>query len=403
MADPQTEPRDRAPRGGRRPGAGQRLEDFLRDYTAGVSREGFRRLMRRDAAEAYAVLTRDQPPGAEPTGGPARFFNRVRVLFLGLSYKLTPVRRLLFAGAIVAAVLNLGQCGLDLDRNGDGGVSLQLDGSPLWSTVSIGLLVFLLALELVDRVRVRDELEVARQLQRDLLPERAPEVPGWRFAHSYRTANEIGGDYYDFALLPDGRLALVSGDASGHGMAAGLLMAIANATLQTAITADPSPRAVAGQLNRTLCVTGGPRAFMTLFYGLLDPASGRLDYLCAGHPFPLLRRAAGGVEELGRGGLPLGLRPGLEIAPAATVLAQGDLLLLYTDGLPEALDPGGQAFGFERLSGLLAQGGGAAAVHDRVAAALDRHTRDATLADDVSLVAVERLAEGQPIPPPAVD
>jgi len=401
MADPQTEPRDRAPRGGRRPGAGQRLEDFLRDYTAGVSREGFRRLMRRDAAEAYAVLTRDQPPGAEPTGGPARFFNRVRVLFLGLSYKLTPVRRVLFAVAIVAAVLNLGQCGLDIDRGGDaGGFAVHVNGSPLWSTVSIGLLVFLLALELVDRVRVRDELEVARQLQRDLLPDRAPEVAGWRFAHSYRTANEIGGDYYDFLPLPDGRLALVSGDASGHGMAAGLLMAIANATLQTAIAADPAPRAVAAQLNRTLCVTGGPRAFMTLFYGLLDPASGRLDYLCAGHPFPLLRRAVGGVEELGEGGLPLGLRPGLEAEPASTSLAPGDLLLLYTDGLPEALDAAGQAFGFDRLGGLLAQGGPAAAVHDRIAAALDHHTREAALADDVSVVVVERLAEGPAIPPP---
>lgn len=394
MPDPQPEPNDRPPGPRRRHGAGRRLESFLRDYTAGVSREGFRRLVRRDAAEAYAVLTRDQPAGAEPKGGPARWFHRARVLFLGLSYKLTPVRRVLFAAAIVAAVLNLGQCGIDVDRGDGGGVSVQLDGSPLWSTVSIGLLVFLLALELVDRVRVRDELEVARQLQRELLPDRAPELPGWRFAHSYRTANEIGGDYYDFVPLPDGRLALVSGDASGHGMAAGLLMAIASATLHTAITADPAPAAVAAQLNRTLCVTGGPRAFMTLFYGLLDPASGRLDYLCAGHPFPLLRRAAGGIEELGRGGLPLGLRPALEATPAATVLAPGDLLLLYTDGLPEALDAAGQAFGFERLSGLLVQGGDAGAVHARVAAALDRHTRDAALADDVSLIAVERLGEG---------
>lgn len=380
------------------PPRGSRLERFLRDYTAGVSREGFRRLMRRDAAEAYAVLTRDQGAAAEPRGGVARFFHRARVLFLGLSYKLTPVRRLLFALAVVAAVLNLTQCNLRIDRL-PGAVDVQLDGSPFWSTLSIGLLIFLLALELVDRVRVRDELEVARQLQRDLLPQRAPEVAGWRFAHSYRTANEIGGDYYDFVPLGDGRLALVSGDASGHGMAAGLLMAIANATLQTAITSDPAPRAVAESLNRTLCVTGGRRAFMTLFYAVLDPAGGALEYVCAGHPFPLLRRAGGGVEELGRGGLPLGLRQRIEAPRGSTVLAPGDLLVLYTDGLPEAIDPEGRAFGFERLSGLIAQGGDAGAVHDRIATALDRHVAGGPLTDDVSVVVVERSA-GPPLPPP---
>jgi hypothetical protein len=401
MTSRRTERGPRARGGGPKPPGG-RTRKFLRDYTAGVSREDFRRLVRRDAAEAYAVLTRDQPAEQEPKAGAARFFHRVRLLFLGLSYKLTPVRRVLFGLAIVAALLSLGQCSVVIDRGGagEGGIDLRVDATPFWSTVSIGLLIFLLALELVDRVRVRDELEVARQLQRELLPQQAPALPGWRFAHSYRTANEIGGDYYDFETLSDGRLALVSADASGHGMAAGLLMAIANATLQTAILADPSPRAVAAQLNRTLCVTGGPRAFMTLFYGLLDPATGRLDYLCAGHPFPLLRRATGGVEELGRGGLPLGLRPRLEAEPAATALAPGDVLLLYTDGLPEALDGAGRAFGFERLTALVAQGGGAAAVHDRVSTALGAHLRDSALADDVSLVAVERAPAGPPIPPP---
>lgn len=376
------------------PGRGSRLESFLRDYTAGVSREGFRRLLRRDAADAYAVLTRDQGAEAEPTKGVARFVHGTRVLFLGLSYKLTPVRRLLFGLAVVAAALNLLQCNLTTSRV-SGHLDLQIDSSPFWSTLSIGLLVFLLALELVDRVRVRDELEVARQLQRDLLPRRAPEIAGWSFAHSYRTANEIGGDYYDFVALGDGRLALVSGDASGHGMAAGLLMAIANATLQTAITSDPAPRAVAAHLNRTLCVTGGRRAFMTLFYAVFDPSAGTLDFVCAGHPFPLLRRAGGGIEELGRGGLPLGLRPGLEAPRGSIVLAPGDLLLLYTDGLPEALDPEEHAFGFGRLSGLVAQGGGAGEVHDRIAVALDRHVAGGALSDDVSVVVVERLT-GRP-------
>ncbi|TNF76704.1 MAG: hypothetical protein EP299_05165 [Acidobacteria bacterium] len=188
--------------------------------------------------------------------------------------------------------------------------------------------MWLLVIELVDRVRVRDELEVARKLQSDLLPESSPVMEPYRFAHSYRTANEVGGDYYDFQRLPDGRLALLIGDASGHGIAAGLLMAIANATLKTALDLDPEPRAVATLLNGALYRTGDRRAFMTLFYGLLEPDTGHLQYICAGHPFPLLRRAGGEIEELGEGTLPLGLRRTVEVSTKSVTIEPGDLLVL---------------------------------------------------------------------------
>ena len=263
--------------------------------------------------------------------------------------------------------------------------------SPFWFLVSIAGLTFLLALELVDRVLVRDELEVARQLQRDLLPSKTPELPGYRLAHSYRTANEIGGDYYDFLPLPDGRLALVIGDASGHGMAAGLLMAIANAALKLAIEVDPSPERVAALLNRVLCRTGDRRAFMSLFYGLLTPSSGHLEYVCAGHPFPLLRSAAGELEELGKGGLPLGIRDVVEVARAEVTLGSGDLLLLYSDGLPESVNAAGEAFGFERLRDMLRVAGEPQAIHDRVLHALDSHLAGEPLTDDVSVVVVAKL------------
>src|SRR6185295_7536529 len=134
--------------------------------------------------------------------------------------------RLLFAAALLAAVLGLLRSALVFTLHGR---RVSLEFSPFWFLLSLLLMGFLLALELVDRIRVRDELEVARELQAELLPRRVPDLPGFRFAHSYRTANEVGGDYYDFLALPDGRLALMVGDASGHGMAAGLVMAIANA------------------------------------------------------------------------------------------------------------------------------------------------------------------------------
>ncbi|OFV83122.1 MAG: hypothetical protein A2Y78_00410, partial [Acidobacteria bacterium RBG_13_68_16] len=276
--------------------ARDRLKKFYEDFTDGLTREELRRLFGRDAVQVYRVLTREQDLSKEPAGRFRRFFFRAKVVFLGLSYKLTPARRVLFAVSIIAVLLGLFQF-----RARVGAQDISVNISPFWFLVSVAGLTFLLALELVDRVLVRDELEVARQLQRDLLPSKTPELPGYRLAHSYRTANEIGGDYYDFLPLPDGRFALVIGDASGHGMAAGLLMAIANAALKLAIEVDPLPERVAALLNRVLCRTGDRRAFMSLFYGLLTPSSGHLEYVCAGHPFPLLRRAAGEVEELGKG------------------------------------------------------------------------------------------------------
>ncbi len=362
---------------------------FVRDYTQGLDPQDFRRLFDQDAVHAYKVLSRDQPEGSEPTEGAARFFHRARIFFLGLSYKLTPARRLLFAGSLLVALAGLAMP--ELVISGERG-RFTLDFSPLWFVAGLGGLVWLLALELVDRVRVRDELEVARQLQRDLLPHSSPALAGYEFAHSYRTANEVGGDYYDFQRLPDGRLALLMGDASGHGIAAGLLMAIANATLKTAIDVDPEPLAVARLLNRALVRTGDRRAFMTLCYGVLDPPSGRLDLVLAGHPFPLLRRAGGAVEELGSGGLPLGMRAEVDVERISVVLEPGDLLVLYTDGLPEAVNgPAGSAFGFERLKQLLGPAAGPAVLHDRILMEFDRHVGRELLADDLTLVVVARL------------
>jgi phosphoserine phosphatase RsbU/P len=362
-----------------------RLTDFYHEFTEGLTTEELRRLFGRDAAQVYRVLTREQDLSREPAGKVKRFLFRAKIVFLGLSYKLTPARRVLFAVSIIAALLGMFRFRAVVE-----GQSVSVNLAPFWFLVSIAGLVFLLALELVDRVLVRDELEVARQLQRDLLPSTAPDLPGYRIAHSYRTANEIGGDYYDFLPLPDGRFVLVIGDASGHGMAAGLLMAIANAALKLAIEVDPSPERVAALLNRVLCRTGDRRAFMSLFYGLLTPATGQLEYVCAGHPFPLLRRASGEVEELGRGGLPLGIREVVELARAQVTLAPHDLLVLYSDGLPEAVNAAGEAFGFERLRTLIRADAEPQAIHDRFLRALTTHIAGEPLTDDVSIVVVAR-------------
>ena len=194
------------------------LRQFVRDYTAGLNVREVRRLFDRDASQAYSILTREHAGVPVPKRRGRRLLFRARLVFLGLSYKLTPARRLLFAAALGAVVFGLMNFKLDWTSEKQ---HFSLDFSPFWFLFGFACLAFLLALELVDRVRVRDELEVARELQAELLPQQLPDLPGYGFAHSYRTANEVGGDFYDVTLLPDGRVALLVGDASGHGMAAG--------------------------------------------------------------------------------------------------------------------------------------------------------------------------------------
>ena len=369
--------------------------EFVRSYTDGLNVEDLRKLFDQDVSKAYKVLAQDRRLTDEPEEDLHRLLYRAKVVFLGVSEKLTPARRTIFAACILLTLIGLfNPVNFNIALRS---ARFSVDFSALWFTTAIAGLLYLLIVELVDRVRVRDELEVARHLQRDLLPQSAPPVPGYEFAHSYRTANEVGGDYHDFQLLDDGRIALMVGDASGHGIAAGLLMAIANATLKTAIDLDPSPVQVAAVLNRALYRTGDRRAFMTLFYAVLEPATGEVEYVCAGHPFPLVRHPDGNVEELGTGSLPLGLRPEIALESATTRLGVGDLLALYTDGLVEAVDGDDQAFGFERLKALLREPAGPYTLHDRILASFDRHVDKEPLTDDLTLVVMAATP-----PPPAV-
>jgi serine phosphatase RsbU (regulator of sigma subunit) len=362
------------------------LKEGVREYSEGLGLRDLPGVWRRDWRQAYAILTREHAGDEKPKGKVRRFLTGARNLFFGLSYKLSPSRRLLFAICLILAFLGLDTDQVDVKAKD----TIEIWTHPVLLVLAVVGLAFLLVLELADRVLVRDELEVARQLQRDLLPRQAPDLAGYDFAFSYRSANTVGGDYYDFVPIPDGRVALVSADASGHGIASALLMAIANSTLTLAVDVDPSPVAVARMMNRALVETGGPRAFLTLFYGVLEPASGRLEYVCAGHPFPLLRRPDGSVEKLGTGSFPVGLRAQISLEPAATALEPGSLLLLYTDGVPEALNEGGDSFGFDRLERIFGAGGTPQEVHGQIIDELAAFEGDTKIEDDRSLVVISR-------------
>ena len=361
------------------------LRSSLRGYSGGLRARDLPGLWRRDWKRAYGIITRDHPEEEEPKGWFRRWWFRTKTLFIEFTSRLSPPRRLLFALSLVLALL-----GLETDQVEIGTETIEIWQHPILLFFSVLGLLFLLVLELADRVQVRDELEVARQLQSDLLPRDAPAIDGYRFAFSYRSANTVGGDYYEFLSLSDGRLALAVGDASGHGIAAAMVMAISNATLRLAVDTDPAPPAVAEMMNRALMGTGGPRSFLTLFYALLEPSEGRLEYVCAGHPFPLLRRREGAIVKLGSGSLPLGLRPHLDFDTGTEEIRPGDLLLLYTDGIPEALNQEGDAFGFDRLHRCLQPGGSPRDVHDRLVAEVEQFEDRGEHDDDRSLVVIDR-------------
>src|SRR5215208_4377367 len=211
--------------------------------------------------------------------------------------------------------------------------------------------------ERIERERIDQELQVARSIQHASLPKEVPTLEGWQISPFYRPAREVGGDFYDFHLLSEERLGVVVGDATGKGVPAALVMSTTCGMLQLATRAldSSSPGEVLAQVNETLFARIPSNMFVTCFYAILDPNSGRFAYANAGHDLPYLRSQGGGCEELKARGMPLGLMPAMSYEEKETVLNVGEATLLYSDGLVEAHDPARKMFGFPRLQALLAE------------------------------------------------
>src|SRR5512132_4364095 len=278
--------------------------DLVKSTFQAVGRKDLSGLYRHDWRRALAKLSADSRDRIDASRGRLRRFLRTtNAVVFGLARRLSPPRRVLLALALVALVFALQGPAVfkHTDKISAGvrrttGYELFFDNG--WLFVALLAVGSLLAMELVDKINYRDELELARDLQASLIPKQLPEVPDWEIGASNRIANTVGGDIYDFVPLSDGRLGVLFGDASGHGMAAGLVMAVAHAAFRTQLDVDPAPAAMFATLNRILCRTGGPRAF----FGCV-----------AGHPQILRLSPAGEVlERIGRGAYPLGIRLGLD-------------------------------------------------------------------------------------------
>ncbi len=244
----------------------------------------------------------------------------------------------------------------------------------------------------IMRQSFEQELRVARGIQQSLLPKDLPRLAGWEMAGYYRPAREVGGDFYDFLELEDGRLGLVVGDATGKGIPAALVMATTRSMLRAVSQASDSPGEVLRRANDPLVTDIPPNMFVTCLYAILEPESGRLRYANAGHDLPY-RRHSGEAEELRARGMPLGLMPGMEYEEKEIVLSKGESVLFYSDGLVEAHDPGGEMFGFPRLRRLIATHGAGSGdkLVDFLLAELARFTGEGwEQEDDITLVTLQR-------------
>src|SRR5215212_7875155 len=204
-----------------------------------------------------------------------------------------------------------------------------------------------------ERKRIEQELRVARMIQHTLLPKSLPELEGHQIAVYYQPAREVGGDFYDFLDLPDGRLGLIVGDVSGKGVPAAIVMAITRTLLRAAYRlGSPAPGEILEQVNNILYRDIPPNMFVTCLAALLDSRTGRLQYANAGHDPPYVRHADG-VGRLRARGMPLGLMPNMSYEQKGITLEPGESVLLYSDGLVEAHNPQREMFGFPRMQGFV--------------------------------------------------
>jgi serine phosphatase RsbU (regulator of sigma subunit)/predicted ester cyclase len=225
-----------------------------------------------------------------------------------------------------------------------------------WSADTITPFLEALRQEMRERERVEQQLRVARIIQEASLPKEVPQLEGWEITPLYRPAREVGGDFYDFFELDDGRVGVVVGDATGKGVPAALVVTATYSMLRAVAQAlgSFSPGELLAQVNETLLARIPANMFVTCFYAILEPESGSLSYANAGHDLPYLRHGDH-AEELRARGMPLGLMSGMSYEEGEASLRQEDKVLFYSDGLVEAHDPEGDMFGFPRLRALLAE------------------------------------------------
>jgi serine phosphatase RsbU (regulator of sigma subunit) len=310
-----------------------------------------------------------------------RWILRIWWLFKGLFFKLTPARRLL----LVFGLLNFS--GLQV-KGQQYGVDFNLE----FPSLGLAAILLVLALELRDKLVAHDELEAGRTVQKALMPPHAPALPGWDVWFYTQSANEVSGDLVDALALGPGTTSLVLADVAGKGLSAALLSAKLQATVRALIGGASSLGDLGAQVNHIMYRDGVRGRFATLVCLLASSHSGTVRLLNAGHMSPLVLRDLS-IEELPRGSVALGMVPVTPYEEQAVELTLGDTLVVYSDGVTEAMNATREFFGDERLRDVLShqRGRAAAQTGTAVVEAVTRFVGDAPVHDDVSLVVLRRM------------
>jgi len=391
--------------GGAKPPGMNWFDAWTRDIARDVTAEDLQRLFTHDTWDAYRFFTRgldEDRLAREPWL--RRQLLRVRQVFGAFTIKLSPARRLLYLVSLVVALLGV----LKLYRQWST-ISVPFGTpffnvtvyAPQWADgtfallVSIILINLLLLLEVADRLSLKSELEVAREIQLAMLPTGTYSAGDAEICGVTRPANTVGGDFYDVLPIagdPEGRVIIAIGDVAGKGSPAALLMALLLAVLRTLADEMMEPTALVARLNRQICRHSPASRFITLFYGVYTPATGALTYVNAGQNPPLLRRADGSIERLSGTGIALGMFDASTYEAVDTAVGHGDLLVLYSDGITEAENPAGLPFeetGLERF--VAARGTDTPAVlAPAILRAVEAHARDSRFTDDLTVLILKR-------------
>jgi sigma-B regulation protein RsbU (phosphoserine phosphatase) len=329
---------------------GARLHNFWRRVTEGLEVSQLWSQFESEARTSYRLYSRDveakTPEGLTRRG---RGIHVVKEFFWSVFEKLSPARRVLLLLALIFLVIPH----TGFEHTGEGGKVYAVEFDlHFWAAL---LLLLLLVLEIADRVVMKRDLQIAREIQTWLLPGAPPQIPGLVIAYATRPANTVAGDYYDVFPRPgrsneDNRVVLAVADVAGKSIPAAMLMATFQASLKTLSTAQVALPELAANMNRYACTNsqGGLR-FTTAFLAEYDPVRRTIDYINAGHNNPILRRASGQIERLDVGGLPIGIQPDVKYDSATVTLAPNDWLIIFTDGLVEAENAGQEEYGERRL------------------------------------------------------
>ena len=254
----------------------------------------------------------------------------------------------LISGGELVGTLNLGPRLSDQQYSTDDKRLLDGLAAQAAPALQVAELVQKQAAEARSRERIEQELKVATLIQQNFLPRVLPDLPGWEVEAYYQPAREVGGDFYDLFELPDGHIAVIIGDVTDKGVPAAMVMAAARSLLRASGQRVISPGDVLERVNDLLCPDIPDKMFVTCLYAVVDPATGHVKYANAGHNLPYARTADGSME-LRAKGMPLGLLPGMKYEECDAMMAPGDALLLYSDGVTEAHGAEREMFGTPRL------------------------------------------------------